>query len=382
MSPAPASALWIVDRFPPDRGGLAASAARQVHALGRALARLDVVRLASDLAPGVAVAETSGTVRVVRVGRARAADESLQLLERTALNLVERHDHALVHGFGAVPAGYVATLVAGLARRPAVVSLRGNDVERAAYDGTRLPLLAWALTHADAVLGVTRELLDRARVLSGRSSGLHYVPNGVDGDVFRPDAAPAEDLAALAGAPRPWLAMSGEARLKKGLPVLQQLAERLARERRGTLFLLGGVRADEREGFARWQRATGAPVREIAYTRDDKRLAASCAAMDVLVFPSLWDGMPNALLEAMACARPVVATAVGGARDVVEHGVTGVLVPPSALDRFADAALAVADGRHGDPSALGAAARARVLRDFTVDAERDRVLDVYRTLTA
>jgi glycosyltransferase involved in cell wall biosynthesis len=380
VSVAPASALWIVDRFPPDRGGLAASAFRQVHALGTSLTRVDVVRLAPDLPPGVATAETSGAVRVVRVGRARAPDESLQLLERTALNLLERHDHALVHGFGAVPAGYVATLVAGLARRPAVVSLRGNDIERAAYDGARLPMLTWALAHADAVIGVTRELLDRARVLSGRAAGLHFVPNGVDGDVFRSDAAPAADLARLAGAPRPWLATSGEARLKKGLPVLRRLAERLAQERRGTLFLLGGVRAEEREEFRRWQRESGAPVREIPYTRDDKRLAALCAAMDALVFPSLWDGMPNALLEAMACARPVVATAVGGARDVVEHGVSGVLVPPFALDRFADEALAVTDGRYGDPARLGAAARARVLRDFTVAAERDRLLVVYGTL--
>ncbi len=372
-------ALWIVERFPPDRGGLAVSAARQTQALAACLDRLDVVRLAPDLPPGAADGERRGAVDFVRIGAARSASESLQLLERAALNLLERHDHAVVHGFGAVPAGYVATMVARLAGRRAVVALRGNDVERAQYDA-RLPQLLWTLTHADAVLGVTRGLVARVHALIGRTDGVSYAPNGVDGDVFRPDAAPSDELAALRDAPRPWLATAGEARLKKGLPVLTMLAGELARQRRGTLFLLGGVRGDARGDLDRWRasdRPAAARVREIPYVTDDKRLAALYAAMDAVVFPSLWDGMPNALLEAMACARPVVATAVGGAPDVIHDGIDGVLVPVSALDRFAAEAIAAAGGERG---ALGAAARARVLADFTVDAERDRVLAVYRTL--
>lgn len=375
-------ALWIVERYPPDHGGLAVSAARQTQALASFLDRLDVVRLTRDLPPGAADGERRGAVNLVRIGQARSASESLQLLERAALNLLERHDHAIVHGFGAVPTGYVATMVARLAGRRAVVALRGNDVERAQYDA-RLSQVLWTLTHAGAVLGVTRSLVARVHALTGRTGGVSYAPNGVDGDVFRPDAAPSEELAP-SDAPRPWLATAGEARFKKGLPVLTMLAAELARQRRGTLFLLGGARADARADLDRWRMsdtAAAARVREIPYVADDKRLAALYAAMDVVVFPSLWDGLPNALLEAMACARPVVATAVGGAIDVIRDGVDGVLVRASALDRFAAEALAVADGHRGDPRALGAAARARVLEDFSVEAERDRVLTAYRDVT-
>ena len=130
--------LWITDRFPPERGGVAVSAARQVGALGSCLERLDVVRLADDLAPGAAEIEVSGPVAVCRVGRASAADESLQLLARTASNLLARHGHTIVHGFSAVHAGYVATNVARTAGVASVVSLRGNDVDRAMFHGPRL----------------------------------------------------------------------------------------------------------------------------------------------------------------------------------------------------------------------------------------------------
>jgi glycosyltransferase involved in cell wall biosynthesis len=87
------------------------------------------------------------------------------------------------------------------------------------------------------------------------------------------------------------------------------------------------------------------------------------AAMDVLVLPTYREGFPTVLLEAAAMAVPVVATQVSGCVDAVQHGVTGLLVPP-----YDAASLAAAIGRYLRNAALrlrhGAAARQRVLRDF------------------
>jgi glycosyltransferase involved in cell wall biosynthesis len=388
--------LWITERFPPDRGGLASAAARQVAALAPHLAGLDVLKLATDLPPGRVEVDARWPMRLYRVGRATPHDEALQLLARAAESLVARHGHRIIHGFGAVHAGYVATTVARLTGRRAVVSLRGNDVDRAMFHGPRLPFLLWTLHHADALLGVSREILEKATMLTGRRDGLHHVPNGVDASVFRPDTPPPDDLAALAGHPRPhprpWIATSGELRLKKGLPLLLDLTERLAAEGRGTVVLIGGVRADERSGVEHWRRVARRVARrvtddasarlvELPYTHDQKRLAGLYASMDLVVFPSLWDGMPNALLEAMACARPVLATAVGGAPDVIVHGENGFLLPPDRFDEFPAEVLATLT-RGPELARIGAAARERVRDAFTVEREVDSIRAVYDALDA
>ena len=374
--------LFIADRFPPARGGVAAAAARQAAAIAPCVERLDVLVPVAGATPGQVDLEEAGRLRVFRLHRAPEPDESLQLLVRTAQNLLARERHTLVHGFGAVHAGYLAAWVARLEGRPSVVSLRGNDVDRAMFHGPRLPFLTWTLEHADTLLGVSGEILDRVRALTGRTRGLCHVPNGVDATVFRPDAPPPSELDALAGAPRPWVAFSGEARLKKGLPILLDLATRLAATSAGSLVLLGGVRREARPLVERWRRRVGEAaadrLRELEYVGDAKTLAGLYAAMDLCVFPSLWDGMPNAALEAMAAARPVVATAVGGLPEIIEPGVSGFLVAPDALDGFAGQALAVLARPAAERARVGAAARARVCREFTVEAERDAVLAAWR----
>jgi glycosyltransferase involved in cell wall biosynthesis len=138
------------------------------------------------------------------------------------------------------------------------------------------------------------------------------------------------------------------------------------------LLLLGGVHPGARSAFAaavRERPALAGRIVEAPGRPDPGALAARLALCRVLAFPSLADGLPNALLEAMAAARPCVATAVGGAPDVLEDGRSGVLVPPGDAAALARALAAVL----ADPAwarALGEAARERVLRSFGPDRER------------
>jgi glycosyltransferase involved in cell wall biosynthesis len=220
--------LWIVERFPPQKGGVATAAGRQVALLASAAEGLDVLQLSADVPPGHVAAEAGDGFTVHRLGRAPRDEESHRLLFQVAVELGRARGHSHVHGFYAVHSGYLATLVGRVLGRPSLVSLRGNDVDLGAFQGNRQPLLRQTLETADLVLPVSHELREMVALLCGRQSGVRVVHNGVDTTAFAPGAAPAAALAEVGEAPRPWIGFSGELRFKKGLTLLQGLAERMA----------------------------------------------------------------------------------------------------------------------------------------------------------
>jgi glycosyltransferase involved in cell wall biosynthesis len=112
--------------------------------------------------------------------------------------------------------------------------------------------------------------------------------------------------------------------------------------------------------------------------RDD--VPALLAGCDVFCLPSFIEGLPLVVLEAMAQAKPVVATPVGGTAELVVHGETGLLVPPGDAGALADALTALL----GDPeraARMGEAGRERVLREFSAAAMAERVLGLYERAT-
>jgi glycosyltransferase involved in cell wall biosynthesis len=103
------------------------------------------------------------------------------------------------------------------------------------------------------------------------------------------------------------------------------------------------------------------------------------AAFDLFVLASYREGMPRSAIEASAMARPVVATDIRGSREVVEHGVTGTLVPVRNADALAGAVRTLL----GDPdarAAMGAAGRRRAEERFDENAVVNRTLRVYERL--
>src|SRR6185295_15270977 len=100
-------------------------------------------------------------------------------------------------------------------------------------------------------------------------------------------------------------------------------------------------------------------------------------SFDVFAMSSVTEGLGSAVLEAMACSRPVVATLAGGLPEAIADGETGRLVPPH--DEAALAAAIVALLRDADLRLrFGAAGRARVEREFSVDQLVQRTLKVYQ----
>lgn len=163
----------------------------------------------------------------------------------------------------------------------------------------------------------------------------------------------------------------GRLAAQKGVPVLLEALARARREEPGlSLALVGdgpGRAALEAQARAL---GLGGAVSFLGY-RSQSEVAVHLAEASALVLPSFAEGVPVVLMEAMAAGLPVVATQIAGIPELVENGVSGLLVPPGDEEALARAMLAVARSPEGG-SRMGAAGRARVAAEFDIREEAAR----------
>jgi glycosyltransferase involved in cell wall biosynthesis len=119
--------------------------------------------------------------------------------------------------------------------------------------------------------------------------------------------------------------------------------------------------------------------RSVIFAGLTSNVAPYYAMADLFVLPSLSEGSPNALLEAMACSLPIVATRVGGVPEIASDGTTALLVPPRQPLALAGAITRLLDD-HGLSAQLGAAARRRVLADYTPERRVAALSKLYAAL--
>ena len=103
-------------------------------------------------------------------------------------------------------------------------------------------------------------------------------------------------------------------------------------------------------------------------------------ASDIFVLPSFSEGMPNSLLEAMACGLPVIASKIGGVVDVVEDGRSGILFEPGDISGLASAMVRLLNDNELRLK-LGAEARKRIVDSFSIDMIADEYIRLYERLS-
>ena len=192
---------------------------------------------------------------------------------------------------------------------------------------------------------------------------IHVVPNGIDLPPARPRRAPGKQLV---------LGTAANLEYHKGIDVLLEAVARMHAKPR--VEILGdGTWRDRLEQQAA---DLGLDARFAGHVDDAPR---RIRGWDLFVLPSRAENFPLAALEAMAAARPVVATRVGGVPEVVVDGETGVIVEPDDPDGLA-AALDGLSRRPAQLAKLGEQGRARVASVFGADRMGERMLALYEAL--
>jgi glycosyltransferase involved in cell wall biosynthesis len=176
----------------------------------------------------------------------------------------------------------------------------------------------------------------------------------------------------------PRIAFVGRMLKSKGVNVLMQ-AHRLLRARgiASELFLYGDTDAGNREAIPetelrRWSREPG-----VTWHGRTNDVVGAWATTDIAVMaPQSGEGMPRAMLEAAACGRPLVVSDVPGCRHFVRPGIEGLIVPPGNAKALTEALAKLITDRELRHQA-GAAARRKLVREFTVAAVRAKTREVY-----
>ncbi|HAR66656.1 MAG TPA: glycosyltransferase family 4 protein [Lentisphaeria bacterium] len=357
--------LLINYEFPPLGGGAGNATMHTARELAR---QGHDVRVLSSRFRGQPRNETVDGYHIRRIPVMRGAVERCSVFEMLTFMLSSgtgvlsvtrgwRPDLTIAYfGIPGGPAAWWLRLIRGV---PYVVSLRGGDVPGMQPQQLRrqhqltAPFIRFLWRRATAVVANSAGLADMARKADLQTQ-ISIIPSGVDTAVYCPPAR--------SEAPNGRLLYVGRLSFEKGLDVLLEALSTL-KELDWTLKIVGD--GPELAALTAQAQQLGLAGRvEFSGWCERAALPAAYQGADGFVFPSRAEGLPNALLEAMACGLPVVATQVSGSEDIVVDGENGCLVPAEDAAALAAGIRELLESRKG----YGPAARKHVQKHFCWEA--------------
>jgi glycosyltransferase involved in cell wall biosynthesis len=313
-----------------------------------------------------------------------AAGATATLVTRAVRQAMKRESPApigVIHAYRLYPNGIAATALARQLGVPVVVTALGSDVHT---HPRRLPkvgaLVRQVLREADRLVAVSEDLAAQMTELAAPRHPVEVVYNGVDEGRFFPASDVSSSRRSL-GLPEAGVGVCFLGRLvpTKGLPELMAAYGRVAPSAVGQSWLAvigDGPMAPE---VAAW--AAGTEQRVIAPGAvPHAEVATWLRASDILVLPSHNEGLPNVILEAMACGLAVLATSVGGIPEAVIDGETGLLCPVGDVDALARGLteLIVDEPRR---KAMGERATSRARSQFGWKRSAEALVRLYGQIT-
>ncbi len=392
MNPSPSVALpkvlMVTGAYHPE---ISSGGEQCRHIAHQLRGRADVQVLTTSVDPSLSRYDTIDGIKVTRIRvDVRSEISKLRAFRRMAIdlfNLVRHSDIVHLHGYSTK--NVLVTAIAKMFRKPIVMSLHTAGHDEPAAIERQGSLALWAFLSADLYLSVSPGLVDTYLKAGMPVERILLVPNGID--IYRFAPAPRDERRALRralGLPEelPVIVFVGFFSPDKQPRVLFDAWRRLPVE--SVLMFVGATQSAyfevdggiatamaaeaEREGIADRLKFAGV-------THD---VPSHLRAADLFVLPSKREGLPVALLEAMACGLPCIASRLPGSTEaIIDDGLNGVLTTPGDVAGLSDAiARLLADA--GLRRRLGDAARATIAHRYASGGVADRWLEAYDLIPA
>ena len=290
----------------------------------------------------------------------------------------------MIHAHWAIPTGPAAVMAARKLNLPSVITMHGGDVyvnPEQGYDfPTRWyvrPALRWTLRHAGALTAITEDCRQHALRAGAPAEHIRLVFNGTDLSRFSPGENGSRGDSRFG--PNMIFACR-QLFPRKGIRFLLEAAAELKPQFPDLKIVLAGD-GFERPELVRWRGAWNrADVTFLGWV-PNADLPPYYRAAALSVIPSLEEGFGIPAAEAMGCEVAVVASDAGGLPEVVENGVTGLVVPRGDAKALAQAiGSLLADPQRRRP--MGQAGRERALRLFDWDRSAEQFEEIYREVAS
>ena len=289
--------------------------------------------------------------------------------------LHQKYKFDLFHAFFLIETGYVTTMIAKENDVRVINSVRGADLHKHIFSPKNHGPISWVLENSDWITFVSRTLQKRAGLISPitavKSSAFWNSIAPINFDKL-PKPAKINELSGLV------IGTTGRFRGKKGIEFLLDACSKLSKEIDITLLLIGDFISKEK---SYWQQEVenndlGSRLQITGMNTREETLAY-LPYLDIFTIPSLTDGCPNALLEAMLAGCAIVGSNADAIGEIIEDGVSGLLVNPANSAELAAALRYLADNPKLRKQ-FGTAAQIKAQTELAPAIELDNWLSIYQ----
>ncbi|MDR2275802.1 MAG: glycosyltransferase family 4 protein [Sphingobacterium sp.] len=321
--------LLVTQNYPPSRGGMAESCGRIVRNLKRKGYEVHVLHFSNRQRPYETKKETGGNYSTL--GIYDAEEYTLNLATLFVEKKKEFLDVDAIIAFGGYLPMMWTPIISQFFEKPLYTCIRGNDFDEGLFSKKRNSLL-YALEHSEAILCVCTEKQKKIEKLYP-SKKVFYMPNGIDASFwnFNKNEKKKTDKIKKSLTDKKVLLIAGQLKFKKGIRYFIESFDQFPFKSDYELWMIG----DLPEEVRLFVNDFDLNIKLFPFASKDE-MRSFYAMADAVCIPSLYDGMPNVLLEAGASSKLIIASEVGGIPDIIIHEKSGLLYHPLEANALLD----------------------------------------------
>lgn len=310
------SLLFLTQNYYPNKGGMAESCDRIVRNFRKKGVVVHVVHFTNRKEAYKTETKVNGTYTGLPINNSEAYTLNLASLFFEEVKFLFEVEYIVA--FGGVLPVLLAPIICKYYSKKLITMIRGNDFDEGVYTKKRDALL-YALNESSFVFTVTSEKRDKIKAITN-NNGTFFTQNGINTDHWKTTKSHGDNIEQLKllSASKKRIVIIGQLKPKKGILEFSSTFSNFKFKDDYEVWMVGDVAEETQEKIESFDFS----VRFFPFV-NKQELINYYYASDILLIPSFYDGMPNVLLEGGACQCLVVASEVGGIKDVInteEHG--------------------------------------------------------------